>query len=116
MKESYRRRNSEPSWPQPCEGGGNDALEALDRGMCRLGIPEVDELRNSQNQRRRRCQANRKAILWRALPRLCVAGRAESQTPGTHRNWGPSGHARTERPGGHPWPQGGGSVGEGEEL
>src|SRR5208283_4729922 len=87
MKESYRRRNSEPSWPQPCEGGGNDALEALDRGTCRLGIPEFDELRNNQNQRRRRCQVNRKATLRRALPRLCVAGTAESKTPGMHGNF-----------------------------
>ena len=28
--------------PEPCEGGGhNPALEALDRGTCRLGIPKL---------------------------------------------------------------------------
>src|SRR5580658_8019871 len=63
-------RNSESILtPEPCEGGGNAALKALDRGTCRLGIPEVDELRNSQNQMRRRCQANRKVTLWSAIYR-----------------------------------------------
>jgi hypothetical protein len=37
-----QERNSEPSWPKPCEGGREAALEALDRGTCRLCI----ELRN----------------------------------------------------------------------
>jgi len=49
------------------------------------------ELRNSQNQRRRRCQANRKATLRRAPERECAAGPAESQTPRMHGNWGPLG-------------------------
>ena len=42
MKESYREGVASHSGPEPCEGGGNVALEALDRGICRLGI----ELRN----------------------------------------------------------------------
>ena len=42
MKESYREGVANHPGPEPCEGGGNDALEALDRGICRLGI----ELRN----------------------------------------------------------------------
>jgi hypothetical protein len=42
MKESYREGVANHSGPEPCEGGGNVALEALDRGICRLGI----ELRN----------------------------------------------------------------------
>src|SRR5215472_680515 len=42
MKESYREGIANHSGPEPCEGVGNDALEALDRGICRLGI----ELRN----------------------------------------------------------------------
>src|ERR1700683_984259 len=112
MKESYRRRNSEPSWPQPCEGGGNDALEALDRGTCRLGIPEVDELRNSQNQRRRRCQANRKATLWRAL-HACASQALRSRRPQACME---TSRARTERPCGFPPPVRGGTVGEGDEL
>ena len=42
MKESYREGVANHPGPEPCEGGGNVALEALDRGICRLGI----ELRN----------------------------------------------------------------------
>src|SRR5271157_5943897 len=116
MKESCRKGVANHPDPEPCEGGGNDALEALARGICGLGIPEADELRNRQNHGRRRCQANRKATRRRAQTTRARCGPAESKTPRTHRNWGPSGHARTERPGCHPWPQGGGSVGEGEEL
>jgi hypothetical protein len=44
MKESYREGVASHSGPKPCEGGGNVALEALDRGICRLRI----ELRNRQ--------------------------------------------------------------------
>jgi hypothetical protein len=43
MKESYREGLANHSGPEPCEGGREVALEALDRGICRLGI----ELRNS---------------------------------------------------------------------
>lgn len=42
MKESYREGVANHPGPEPCEGGGNVALEALDRGICRLGM----ELRN----------------------------------------------------------------------
>src|ERR1035441_8478809 len=42
MKESYREGIANRPGPVPCEGGGNAALEALDRGIRRLGI----ELRN----------------------------------------------------------------------
>src|SRR6266478_1240300 len=44
MKESYREGVASHSGPEPCEGSGNVALEALDRGICRLGI----ELRNRE--------------------------------------------------------------------
>src|SRR5580700_7111342 len=50
MKESYRERVANRSDPEPCEGSREAALEALDRGICRLGIPEVDELRNSESR------------------------------------------------------------------
>ena len=68
MKESHRKGVANHSDLDPCEGVGNGGLEALGRGTCRLrplkgtvrlrplkgtvrlGIPEVDELRNSQNQ------------------------------------------------------------------
>src|SRR6516225_2684191 len=42
MKESYRKDLANHPGPEPCEGGREVALEALDRGICRLGI----ELRN----------------------------------------------------------------------
>src|ERR1035437_2272830 len=45
-----------------------------------------------------------------------ASGPAESKTPRMHRNWAPSGHARTERPRGHPWSVGQGTLGEGDEL
>ena len=36
MKESYREGIASHSGPEPCEGGREAALEALDRGICRL--------------------------------------------------------------------------------
>jgi hypothetical protein len=42
MQESYRKDLANHPGPEPCEGGRKDALEALDRGICRLGT----ELRN----------------------------------------------------------------------
>ena len=42
MKESYREGVANHPGPEPCEGSREAALEALDRGICRLGI----ELRN----------------------------------------------------------------------
>jgi hypothetical protein len=42
MKESYREGVANHPGPEPCEGGRKAALEALDRGIRRLGI----ELRN----------------------------------------------------------------------
>jgi len=42
MTESYRKDLANHPGPEPCEGGRKVALEALDRGICRLGI----ELRN----------------------------------------------------------------------
>ena len=46
MKESYREGVANHPGPEPCEGGRKAALEALDRGICRLGI----ELRNSRSR------------------------------------------------------------------
>jgi len=81
MKESYREGIANHSGPEPCEGGRKAALEALDRGIGRLGI----ELRNlglreadgvSQQGRQQREHAPTRA--WR--------GPAESKTPGMPRN------------------------------
>ena len=115
MKESCRKGVANHPDPEPCEGGREAVLEALDRGICRLGIPEVDELRN------REIQGADGVTLYGRQPggvrqRKCIAGPAESKTPGMHRNWGPSGHARTERPRYRPWSVGHGPLGEGDEL
>jgi len=42
MRESYGKGVANHPGPEPCEGGREAALEALDRGICGLGI----ELRN----------------------------------------------------------------------
>jgi hypothetical protein len=42
MRESYGEGVANHPGPELCQGGRKDALEALDRGTCRLGI----ELRN----------------------------------------------------------------------
>jgi hypothetical protein len=42
MQESYREGVAIHSGPEPCEDGRKAVLEALDRGICRLGM----ELRN----------------------------------------------------------------------
>src|SRR6266700_577638 len=111
MKESYRKGVANHPDPEPCGGGGNGAPEALDRGRCRLGIPEADELRNSQSrgadgvrptgrQRGGARDASASPALRSRRPHACT------ETP----------RARTERPCCHPQSKGGGSVGEGDEL
>ena len=82
MKESYREGVANHSGPEPCEGGGNDALEALDRGICRLGI----ELRNpafrGADVVRRNGRQQRANAITRAR-----RGPAESKTPSMQRNF-----------------------------
>ena len=99
MKESYREGVANHPGPEPCGCHRKVAPEALDRGICRLGI----ELRNlavrgadgvRQFGRQQREHAERRA--WR--------GPAESETPGMQRNGVPSGPARTGRPRRRPWP------------
>jgi hypothetical protein len=41
MKESYREGVANHPDPESCEGGREAALEALDRGTGRLGIPKL---------------------------------------------------------------------------
>ena len=81
MKESYREGIASHPGPEPCEGDRKVALEALDRGICRLGI----ELRNpafrgADGVRRtgRQQRADTITQVWR--------GPAESKTPGMQRN------------------------------
>ena len=49
MKESYRKGVANHPDPDPCEGNREVALEALGRGICKLGIPK-SELRNNQSR------------------------------------------------------------------
>jgi hypothetical protein len=81
MKESCREGIANHPGPEPCEGGRETALEALDRGICRLGI----ELRNrvirgadGVRQHGRQQRADAKARARR--------GPAESKTPSMQRN------------------------------
>src|SRR6059036_1909732 len=81
MKESYGKGVANHPGPEPCGGGRKAALEALDRGICRLGI----ELRNPalrgadgvRQHGRRRCE-HAIARAWRSP--------AESKTPSMQRN------------------------------
>ena len=80
MKESYREGVANRPGPEPCEGSRKTALEALDRGICRLGI----ELRNrvvqgadgvgrtgrqQREARQRKCGATQLLQLDHVLPR-----------------------------------------------
>ncbi len=81
MKESYREGVANHPDPEPCEGSRKTALEALDRGICRLGI----ELRNrvvrgadgvrQQGRQQRGCTVSQ-----------VRRGPAESKTPSMQRN------------------------------
>ena len=101
MKESCREGIANHPGPEPCEGGRETALEALDRGICRLGI----ELRNrvfrgadGVRQHGRQQRADAKARARR--------GPAESKTPSMQRNsmrenretpWSPADSVRAGR-------------------
>jgi len=68
MKESYREGVANHPGPEPCEGSRKAVFEALDRGICRLGIElqnhavrEADGVRASGRQK------------GRARQRECVA-------------------------------------------
>ena len=81
MKESHREGVANHSGPEPCEGSRKAVLEALDRGICRLGI----ELRN-QCFRKPMASSHQKAIRLRAEARV-RSGPAESKTPCMQRNF-----------------------------
>ena len=81
MKEPYREGVANHPGPEPCEGSREAALEALDRGICRLGIElrnlafrGADGVRATGRQQR----ADAIAQAWR--------GPAESKTPSMQRN------------------------------
>src|SRR6267378_4335069 len=85
MQESYRKGVANHPDPEPCECAGNSGLEALDRGICRLGIPN-GELRKPQIRvpTASRCTEGNTAVRDK---RKCIAGPAESKTPRMHRNF-----------------------------
>ena len=81
MKESYREGVANHPGPEPCEGSRKAALEALDRGICRLGI----ELRNRVVRgadRVRRPGRQQRGVRQAQVRR----GPAESKTPSMQRN------------------------------
>jgi hypothetical protein len=80
MKESHRKGVANHPDPEPCEGSREAALEALDRGICGLGI----ELRKRQYREptaSASTEGNRAVRVSASVP--CPA---ESKTPCTHRN------------------------------
>ncbi len=81
MRESYREGVATHPGPEPCEGDRKVALEALDRGICRLGI----ELRNpafrGADGVRRTGRQQRADTITQAR-----RGPAESKTPSMQRN------------------------------
>jgi hypothetical protein len=98
MKESYRKGIANHPGPEPCEGGREAALEALDRGTCRLCI----ELRNRAFSGGRQCHATRKAT-GRAATNASRPTPCGAEDQNMYGSWAPSGHARTGRPRGRPW-------------
>lgn len=81
MKESYREGVANHPGPEPCEGSREAALEALDRGICRLGM----ELRKSQIREAdgvRQSGRPQRVAQYREVRR----GPAESKTPCMQRN------------------------------
>ena len=106
MKESYREGVADHPGPEPCEGGREAALEALDRGICRLGMElrnrvfqDADGVGPSEGNTARCENASTWLVLRSRRPQAC------RETP----------CARTGRPRCRPWPKGGGPEGERDE-
>jgi hypothetical protein len=81
MRESYREGVANHPGPEPCEGGRKAALEALDRGICRLGI----ELRNLAVRGADGVRLHGGQQRGRTVARV-RRGPAESKTPGMQRD------------------------------
>ena len=81
MKESYREGVASHPGPEPCEGSREAALEALDRGICRLGI----ELRNRAVQGADGVRQHGRQHSG-GRDRKTADGPAESKTPSMQRN------------------------------
>jgi hypothetical protein len=81
MKESYREGIASHPGPEPCEGSRKTALEALDRGICRLGI----ELRKQAVQGADGVKLTGRQHRGARQTRV-RRGPAESKAPGMRRN------------------------------
>ena len=81
MKESYREGVANHPGPELCEGGREAALEALDRGICRLGMELRNRVFRGADGVRQQGRQQRAHVLTRAW-----RGPAESKTPGMQRN------------------------------
>src|SRR5690349_9959873 len=81
MEESYREGVANHPGPEPCEGGRKAALEALDRGICRLGIELRNRVFSGSRWRQKVSMATTRQAIARAR-----RGPAESKTPGMQRN------------------------------
>ena len=101
MKESYREGVANHPGPEPCEGGREAALEALDRGICRLGIELRNRVFRGADGVRQHGRQQRANAIMRAR-----RGPAESKTPSMQRNsmrenreppWSPAGSERAGR-------------------
>src|ERR1022692_5116728 len=84
MQESYREGIANHPGPEPCEGSREAALEALHRGICRLGIelrkrysrmPLVSDRQKATRLRTKNASAQ--AILRSRRPQAC---RSEEHT------------------------------------
>jgi hypothetical protein len=78
MKESYREGVASHPGPEPCKGGRKAALEALDRGICRLGMElrnralrEADGVRQSGRPQGGARQRERAAVPRSRRPQAC---------------------------------------------
>src|SRR6516165_10878780 len=79
-KKSYRQGIANQPGPEPCEGGREAALEALDRGICRRDI----ELRNLRiRERTVSRQPERKNAMCDSASAARPCG---VEDPRTHRN------------------------------
>src|SRR5437870_8622134 len=76
MKESYREGIANHPGPEPSEGSRKGALEALDRGNCRLGIELRNQVVRGADGVRRHGRQQRAFAITRAR-----RGPAESKTP-----------------------------------
>jgi len=88
MKKSYRKGVANHPDPEPCEGSRKAALEALDRGICRLGI----ELRNRQSRELTWSDftESNKAVCVKGECTVALRSRfveSASKTPRMHRNF-----------------------------